>query len=100
MFYLSTLVEGGGVVEEANLWTGWWDEPTEGNFSDFNTGETLTEDAFQPWYAGEPNGNKAENCVIIWPKRNAWNDQPCTDRQCGFCELEEIPVLHIRGTEQ
>ena len=30
---------------------------------------------FAPWYFGEPNGNTAENCVVVWVNRRAWNDQ-------------------------
>ena len=90
-------VQGAGTVEDINIWAGWWDEPTEGVFSDVNTGRALPEDAFQPWFPGEPNGHRGENCGIVWARRNAWNDQPCVDPLCGFCELEEIPTMQIRG---
>ncbi len=63
------------------------------------TGKTFLEDAdFAPWYFGEPNGNTAENCVVVWVNRKAWNDQDCAATMCGFCELDEAPDVRIRGT--
>ncbi len=82
---------------QPSFWAGWWDKPTEGTFSDVNTGNPLTETMFQPWYLGEPNGDTLENCAIVWPERNSWNDVECDRMFCGFCEFEKAPDLMIRG---
>lgn len=52
---------------------------------------------FSPWYFGEPNGDTAENCVVVWVARRAWNDQECGVKMCGFCELDEAPDVRVRG---
>ncbi len=80
-----------------NLWNGWWDDPEEGVFSDVNTGEAMPGDGFAPWFPGEPNGHRAENCAILWANRDSWNDQPCDSPLCGLCYLEEAPNFNIRG---
>ena len=79
-------------------WAGWWDEPAEGNFSNVNTGKALSSQLHQPWYSGEPNGDTLENCAMVWPARNAWNDVRCDDEYCAFCELEAAPDIRIRGS--
>ena len=86
-------------LEDISLWAGWWDEPEEGVYTDINTGQVLTEGAYQPWFPGEPNGRTVENCAIIWFNRDAWNDQVCDIHLCGYCELEEAPILNIRGRQ-
>ena len=51
-------------------------------------------------YFGEPNGNRYENCAIVWVNRDMWNDQECTGggvAMCGFCEMEEAPNVVVRG---
>ncbi len=91
--------KGLGGIEDVNLWSGFWDEPEEGVFSDVNSGVGIEPGAFSPWFPGEPNGERAENCGIVWSSRNSWNDQPCFTPQCGFCFLEEAPTVNIRGKE-
>ena len=83
---------------EPSYWAGWWDTPSEGTFSDANTGVPLTKDMYQPWYLGEPNGDTLENCVIVWSPKDAWNDDGCNKEFCGFCELERAPDVQIRGS--
>ena len=95
--FLFVLDHGDSIIEDVNVWTGLWDEPEEGSWSDVNTGQVRAKDEYQPWFPGEPNGDRGENCAIIWSIRNAWNDQSCLDYQCGFCELEVIPRLQLRG---
>lgn len=80
------------------FFAGWWDEPKEGVFSNANNNSIkLTPDLFQPWYYGEPNGDVLENCVVVWPARDLWNDFNCNVEICSFCELEKSPDLQMRG---
>ncbi len=79
------------------FWNGWWDEPTEGSFTDVNSGRAIAPDDYQPWYLGEPNGSDEENCGVTWVRRDAWNDEGCFQGLCGFCHLDEAPVYTLRG---
>lgn len=81
----------------ASFWNGWWDEPHEGTFSNVNNGDILTEEQYQPWLAGEPNGGRIENCGIVWLDTNAFNDMPCGYGSQIFCSFERAPYLQIRG---
>ncbi len=60
------------LVDRINVWGGYTDQESEGVFYDVNTGEPLRESDFQPWFFGEPNGERKENCQIIWLSR-AWS---------------------------
>ena len=84
---------------DALFWSGWWDSPFEGTFTDVNNDDITLEDTlgFLPWYYGEPNGDTLENCAVVWPSRNAWNDIDCAFKTCSFCELDRAPDLQIRG---
>ena len=80
------------------FYAGWWDVPQEGTFSNANDpSDVLVPSSFKPWYLGEPNGDTLENCVVVWPIRNAWNDVECNFPTCSFCELERAPDIQIRG---
>ncbi len=85
------------MINEFSLWSGYWDAPREGVFSDVNTGRPLSAGDYQPWWPGEPNGGIIENCAVVWAFRDMWNDYTCDIELCGFCELEEVPVFQIRG---
>ncbi len=45
----------------------------------------------------EPNGDRLENCAVVWSNRNVWNDYSCGLKMCSFCELDRAPDLQIRG---
>jgi hypothetical protein len=79
------------------FWNGYWDEPHEGTFVDVNSGKAVG--AYQPWYFGEPNGDTIENCAMVWPARNAWNDLACSNKRCSFCYMSVAPYLNFRGKE-
>ncbi len=78
-------------------WSGWWDQPSEGTFSDATGRTKLPPGGYHPWYLGEPNGNTEENCGVVWADRGAWNDDSCSKEACGFCQLERAPVMTLRG---
>ena len=61
-----------------------------------NNGEPLGNN-IDMWYAGEPNGERMENCVSVWLRRNAWNDLNCNDYRYGFCFIEARPRFKMRG---
>ena len=64
-----------------------------------NTGRVLRkEDGFWPFYPGEPNGDRLENCAVLWPVRNAWNDLNCKSKAIGFCNIQPRPRFVMRGT--
>ena len=80
------------------FWAGWDDEMNDGSFADANTGEVLRkEDGYWPFYPGEPNGGRFENCVVVWPARDAWNDFNCKQRAYGFCNMQPRPRFVLRG---
>ena len=80
-------------------WNGWSDQASEGTFTDSTGTKILDADRYQPWYLGEPNGNTEENCGMVWPGRgNAWNDDSCFKEACGFCQLDQVPVMTLRGS--
>ena len=58
----------------------------------------MNEKGFAPWYFGEPNGDRIENCVAVWPHRLAFNDKACARDAQTFCHFEAAPYLQIRGT--
>ena len=71
------------------FWAGWEDTEKEGLFLNTDTGEVLQKgSAFWPFYPGEPNGERLENCALVWATRNAWNDMLCTEKQYGFCHIQ------------
>ncbi len=91
MCFLSDVLQG-------RYWAGWYDEPQEGTYVNANSGESLeSRVTYNPWYLGEPNGDKLENCAMVYVARNAWNDVQCKHLYCSFCELERAPDIQIRG---
>ena len=47
-------------------WIGWSDDDQEGNWvSALNSSVSLSEEHFQSWRQGEPNGKTEENCVAL-----------------------------------
>ena len=84
----------------ANIWAGWDDEKHEGKMAHSNTGRVLRkEDGFWPFYPGEPNGDRLENCAVLWPVRNAWNDLNCKSKAIGFCNIQPRPRFVMRGIQ-
>jgi hypothetical protein len=82
------------------FWAGWTDEDNY-FFTDVNTRNmSLLEDGgFWPFYPGEPNGEYVENCAVVWPAKNAWNDYMCSLRTLGFCHIPTRPRYKLRGKE-
>ena len=74
-------------------WTGYTDEKEEGKFVDVNTGEEMN---WSKWILGEPNGGQRGNCVGINAEGKMFDAQ-CSSKYCTLCELEKVPVLHLRG---
>ncbi len=91
--FFSTDYDGG-------FWAGYWDEPEEGVWTDVSTGRPLAKGDFTAWFAphAEPNGDRLENCAVVWSARKAWNDYSCSWRYCTYCELERVPDVQIRGS--
>ena len=77
------------------FWGGYWDEFEEGNYTDVNNDEPVGD--FHPFYPGEPNGDRYENCQVVWSNRDYWNDFYCSQTACTFCEFERAPNLQMRG---
>ena len=69
------------------FWAGWEDEQQEGIYSNAVTGESLSK-GFWPFYPGEPNGERMENCVAVWVAKNAWNDFSCSWKSHPFCRIK------------
>ncbi|XP_059095252.1 uncharacterized protein LOC131890013 isoform X2 [Tigriopus californicus] len=78
------------------FWNGWSDQHTDTVYQSPD-GRIMGNDSFQPWYPGEPNGGKFENCGVVWPHLNAWNDEACSTLASFFCTLQEGPIFWMRG---
>ena len=86
------------------LWAGWTDEANEGTFEDPNNGDHLDMiRGYAPFIVGEPNGGKAENCVLkLTDEDNLngrfWWDYSCRDESIATCFLEQSPIkFKLRG---
>ena len=83
------------------FWAGWNDLKDEGTFANALSGKELKEeDGFWPWYPGEPNGGILENCAVVWPIRNGWNDYMCFQEAYGYCKILPRPILIMRGESE
>ena len=49
---------------------------------------------------GEPNGNRLENCVVLWPHKKGWNDVDCNSKAIGFCDIQPRPRFLMRGKKE
>ena len=75
-------------------WTGVSDEVQEGHFVDVYRGQRLD---FLPFSPGEPNGEEDENCAFATNCGSVWYDTDCDDKFYSFCEVNQQPLLQIRG---
>ena len=85
------------------IWTGWWDEITEGKWISVPYSEPLNSKSFAPWQPGEPNGYTIENCASLHFRKNKdiivpeWNDIDCNRKFCVACLVKTLPVFNLRG---
>jgi hypothetical protein len=81
------------------LWAGWWDQYSEGTFTDMNDiSSKLNSSTYKPWGLGEPNGNQIENCAEIAKSQEwKWNDISCERTACVICKIDFIPNFIMRG---
>ncbi len=104
--YEGELVLGGVISENQKLqlstgdnipkmWVGWWDDLSEGEITNVNTGQPLK--GFAPWLPGSPNGDTLQNCMSVRAYYNMWGDDQCWRTYCGYCDLERSPQLQLRG---
>ena len=77
-------------------WTGWWDYPSEGTFTNVNNGSLLSENNFAPWGLGEPNGKYYENCAVV-TENGMWKDFSCKLKTCAICTIKDPPVFTMKG---
>ena len=49
---------------------------------------------------GEPNGDRLENCVVLWPHKKGWNDVDCDSKAIGFCDIQPRPRFLMRGKKE
>jgi hypothetical protein len=82
----------------ARYWSGWSDAVQESNYTSIYTGEPIPAD-FRPFAAGEPNGGKIENCIVVKRGKNSWNwnDLPCSEPSYTFCHMKARPRFILRG---
>ena len=81
-----------------SFWTGWWDEPKEGLYSDINdpsNKERIPSSDF--WAESEPNGDTRENCAVIGSDLHYFYDHFCGTLHCGICNIGTAPIFTIRG---
>ena len=88
----ATCLKGGGI------WTGWWDENSEGNWISIPYSNPLNSESFDLWAPGEPNGYTIENCAAITrSKVTEWADADCNTKYCVTCLIQTLPVFILRG---
>ena len=94
-----------GGWKSGGIWTGWWDEPTEGKWMSVSYSEPLNSKSFAPWHPGEPNGDTIENCACLhrfhFEEENTtasqWNDVDCNRKFCVACLIQTLPIFILRG---
>ncbi len=59
----------------------------------------MTDDVYQLWEAGEPSGERFENCLasVGNTDMHKYQDVSCSKEFCGICNLEDDPVYTLRG---
>lgn len=77
-------------------WTGWWDEPKEGEMVSIPTSEPLSKQSFSPWHGSDPDGGIYENCVAL-SKYGRWSDWPCATKTCVACHIPTTPMFVMKG---
>ena len=84
------------ILDFATAWTGWWDQPHEGEMVSITSSEPLSKQLFSPWNPGQPNGGRIENCAHL--KSNGhWNDWPCAFTLCVACQIPTTPIFVMKG---
>ena len=89
-----------GNIFDQGVWTGWWDEPKEGEWTSITASKLLSNQLFLPWLPGQPNGLKLENCgsLHIAGNKGIWIDTRCaTKHLCVACQILSKPVFVLRG---
>ena len=84
------------ILDFATAWTGWWDQPKEGEMVSITSSEPLSQQSFAPWRFGEPNGERIENCVNM-QRDGLWNDINCASKMCVACQIPTTPIFLMRG---
>ena len=83
------------------MWTGWIKTSSLGLFkhvnAPFNKVNESVLSIYHTWHAGEPNGGKKEDCVLMYINGEIF-DVPCKNMgACGICHVSTLPVFKIRG---
>ena len=87
------------------IWTGWWDETSEGKWISVPYSDPLNSKSFAPWHPGEPNGDTIENCASLhrfhFEEENTtvsqWYDVNCNKKYCVTCLIQTLPIFILRG---
>ena len=78
-------------------WTGWWDEPKEGEFVSIPSSEPLSEYWMPaPWWPNQPNGERFENCIYL-TQNGEWRDWPCGWKLCAACQISTSLIFALKG---
>ena len=83
-------------IDYGTVWTGWWDEPNEGEIVPIPLSQSSSKLPFAPWHFGQPNGDKFENCVTQ-AKDGQWYDNSCSFKMCAACQIQSAPTFVMRG---
>ena len=69
-------------------WIGVSDTEEEGSWRavDRNQSTQWTLVTYKNWNSGEPNGNRGENCGMMYPNSGFWNDAPCHNSYHYACK--------------
>ena len=78
-------------------WTGWWDKSKEHEFVSIPSSELLSEHWMPaPWWPGQPNGERLENCVFLM-ENGKWKDWPCGFKLCAACQISTTLTFALKG---
>ena len=69
------------------------DAQNEGEWKDFYNHQVLN--FTLPWFKGEPNGGKSQNCAGA--NNGRWFDEKCEDKRSCLCERQPSFHMRLRG---
>ena len=82
-----------------SVWTGWVDYTNEGDWNSYeDSHKILSNQTFQPWKNGEPNGGHSENCAASFTgNKTMWTDSPCSNSLCAVYQMPNLLKFQLRG---
>ena len=83
---------------KGQFFAGYSDRDQEGNWTDINTGESMT---WEYWAQGEPDNfaKVDQDCAVHYPSEEKLKDSSCKIPFCPICELELPKKFQMTGRQ-